>query len=601
MKPKIDIILPEGNYLSMIEPFKSRGIPNKSIIHKKIPGCGITNYLIKYAKRHGIGILPNVPVIKSKVEEHNKEHPNQEILGVHKGIDVDDIKEYLLKDVEYKIILTTPEGFIEKVLPAFKGKLEQLYNDFFLLFDECERIITDISYRGAIAAPLSEFFNFKNKALVSATTLPFSSELFKDFDHYIIKPDYDYSKQLTVIHTNNVVSALEKVASELNSEHLFIFLNSTNGIHAAIMGLGIEKQSAVFCAQDSVLKLLVRKVKNASSEFSKDKLMKYNFFTSRYFSAIDMKFDFNADVVMISDIVFAEHSMLDPHTEIIQIAGRFRNGVKSLTHISNFNAEIEQVSQAETLSYFEGCLDLHDEIIRLLTRDKKKSSVDMLAFLEQKSPVADFYVKGKRNPFMLDNALNEVRVRGYYKDLSYLQKAYEEVDKHFKVNYKSDLYLVDDAEILQLNSTSTQKEIWREAASILAKLIPRSGRFMLLPTNLQELRDKLSHMFPILPDAVRLLGLDGLEQTNYVKSAITKAVSRAKRKLEDEGIKPYVYNVFAANSVEVETTLIEKLAKIAKEHRYLYNVSASLIQRFFHARRSTELTVNVWRIGNKLE
>jgi len=71
---------------------------------------------------------------------------------------------------------------------AFDNENEMLEN-YFLLFDECERIVTDISYRGKIAAPLETFFRFKNKAVVSVTTLEFSDERFKNFDHYIIQPD----------------------------------------------------------------------------------------------------------------------------------------------------------------------------------------------------------------------------------------------------------------------------------------------------------------------------------------------------------------------------------------------------------------------------
>ena len=97
----IIITLPLGSYISDIEPFKSTGIPTNSIVHKEVPGCGITTFEILYALRHSIIILPNVPVIKSKVASHNAKHPDKEILGVHKGIDVHDIQIYLLKDVLY--------------------------------------------------------------------------------------------------------------------------------------------------------------------------------------------------------------------------------------------------------------------------------------------------------------------------------------------------------------------------------------------------------------------------------------------------------------------------------------------------------------------
>lgn len=165
-KQYIDIELPINTYISKIEPFLFGSIPTNSIIHKTITGCGITTFEIRFAQHHSIIILPNVPVIEGKVAEHNKDYPDQEILGVHKGIDVDDIKAYLLKPVKYKKILTTPEGFVDKVLKAFEGKEEVMKKEYFLLYDECERIITDVSYRGRIAAPLDILFEFENKALV---------------------------------------------------------------------------------------------------------------------------------------------------------------------------------------------------------------------------------------------------------------------------------------------------------------------------------------------------------------------------------------------------------------------------------------------------
>ena len=213
MEP-ISIILPKGKYISQIEPFLSHGIPTDSIHHKTVTGCGFTGFAIDQFKENFIGCLPNKPVIESKVAEHNEKYPDRKILGVYKGISIAQIKAYLLSDVKYKKILTTPEGFTSKVAKAFKD-IQVMRDTFFMLIDESERIVTDVRYRGKIAAPIIEFLKFKRKAMVSATTLPFSDERFKDFKQYVIEPDYDYSQPITVINTNSVAASFAKLLDKL--------------------------------------------------------------------------------------------------------------------------------------------------------------------------------------------------------------------------------------------------------------------------------------------------------------------------------------------------------------------------------------------------
>lgn len=43
-----------------------------------------------------------------------------------------------------------------------------VYEDYFLLFDECEKAIQDVGYRGDIYLPVEDFFKFNGKAMVSA-------------------------------------------------------------------------------------------------------------------------------------------------------------------------------------------------------------------------------------------------------------------------------------------------------------------------------------------------------------------------------------------------------------------------------------------------
>ena len=50
---------------------------------------------------------------------------------------------------------------------------------------------------------------------------------------------------------------------------------------------------------------------------------------------------------MLTDVYFAEHTMIDPYTDAIQMVGRFRNGVSSITHISNVKEGIPQRTKEE--------------------------------------------------------------------------------------------------------------------------------------------------------------------------------------------------------------------------------------------------------------
>lgn len=57
-------------------------------------------------------------------------------------------------------------------------------------------------------------------------------------------------------------------------------------------------------------------------------LERYNFFTSRFYSAVDILCKNPPHVILISDLHGATQSVIDPTTEAIQIIGRFRGGSK---------------------------------------------------------------------------------------------------------------------------------------------------------------------------------------------------------------------------------------------------------------------------------
>jgi len=597
MKP-ILITLPKGKYISQIEPFLSDGIDTDSIYHKTVPGCGFTGFAIDQFEENLIGCLPNRPVIEAKVAEHNDKYPDRKILGVYKGIEVADIKAYLLSDVKYKKILTTPEGFTSKVVKAFKD-IQVMRDTFFMLLDECERIITDVRYRGKIAAPINEFLKFKRKAMVSATTLPYSDERFKDFKHYLIEPDYEYDKPITVINTNSVAASLHKLLDKLKSEHVCVFMNSTKGIAALTKTLDIRSESKAFCAKESVVSLLEKGFKQAYSHFEVEDMAKYNFFTSRYFSAFDMTIkDYKPDVVMISDVVFADHSILDPQTEIIQIAGRLRNGVNSLTHITNFDSDMKVKTSEELLYYLQGCFDTYEGFINSYNKAVHPGQKDTFKAAIEASPAHPYYEESKLNSFMVDNALHEERVKSYYLNAEYLKQAYDGLNKHFKPTYEQEDYTIADTVLYSLNSRQSSKEKYRIAAQLIDSVSSTGGKIVLFA---EEQRSILVKRYPEVNEAYWLIGLKGLETTDYELPKIKNAIVYAKKINELKRMAVHVQAAFDEHTTIDESHIAAVIEGIYSKYNCKQKPSASAILKYFGGRRSQGKKKNVYVLTNKID
>lgn len=206
----IEAVINKGEWL--LDALKRIGydmIPTNSILDKTLTGLGATHSEI-HSKRNSIIIEPNVPVILGKLDE------NENLEAVYEKCEPYTIKKYLQMDIPFKKILTTPESF-HKIRDAASSLGIDIYKEYFCLFDECEKVTQDIDYRRKIAQPIYDFFQFENKALVSATPLPISHpELEKqEFQKIKITPSYDYKKNLELIVTNSYYKRLRKVLDGL--------------------------------------------------------------------------------------------------------------------------------------------------------------------------------------------------------------------------------------------------------------------------------------------------------------------------------------------------------------------------------------------------
>lgn len=351
--------------ISALEREGMNNIPSNVVLDKTLPGVGAT-YTEIHANRNSIIIEPNVPVIKGKVAKHSELN----LLGVYSGITTKKIEAYLKNGkIKPKKILTTPEGFW-KIKKAANNIAVNIYSDFFCLFDECEKLNQDVGYRKKITNPVTDFFEFENKAFVSATPLKIHHPKVyeQNFTWLKIEPQFDYPKDIKLILTNDFANTLYDKLNELkDSKCVCIFYNSTDGINSVINSFKMQGQSKVFCSPNSKKKLEKLGFTNIESDYC-EPLEKYNLFTSRFFSAIDIELNVQPDIIILSNLNQAEYTMIDPFTEAIQIQGRFRKifadgkNYKSLTHITNFKGDLNVKSEEQLDKEIEQYKATHSKI-----------------------------------------------------------------------------------------------------------------------------------------------------------------------------------------------------------------------------------------------
>lgn len=435
----IDIKINKGEYLKS-------PVPSNCIFCKNLTGIGATHIELNIAQRHSIVIEPNVPVIDGKSRS------NKNILGVREGISEIDVIKYLRNDVKWKKIVTTPESF-NKVINALENLNIDFKNDYFLLIDECDRMITDIDFRKSMILPLDYFFDFKQKAFVSATALIPSDPRFKDFDLINVVPTYDISKNIDLITTNHTIHSLVKVLNSSKADKIFIFLNSLIGIADIIKNLKIDNISSVFTSKDSVRDFFEItdgvNPKHVTDLIDPSKFSKINFLTSRFFSAVDVIVEENLDVIMLSDPSMFTHSILDPFSDIVQIIGRFRSQefINNITVIANANNPTEYISQDAIEDVFK-CGKAIREFIKslLVSTDNLEVKKYLKVIINILSDKAFFNEDFSPNHFMMDNYRLENLVSSYYDSTNTLTSALSDITiknsdyKYFNVNHIDELH-----------------------------------------------------------------------------------------------------------------------------------------------------------------
>lgn len=567
-------------------------IPTNTVLDKTLTGLGAT-YSEIYSKRNSIIIEPNVPVILGKLND------NENLEAVYEKCTPYSIKKYLKMDIPYKKILTTPESF-HKIRKAAMDLNINIYQEYFCLFDECEKITQDIDFRRKIAQPIYDFFQFENKAFVSATPLVMSHGEFErqKFQKIKIVPDFDYKKNLNLIITNSYYKSLKEVLNKLkDSKHICIFFNVTDGIQQLIENLGISDYK-IFCSQKSVDKLLKRGIQKAYSQITYP-FSKYNFFTCRFYSGLDIILGkHKPDIIILTDFKSANWTMIDPFTEAIQIQGRFRKTTKeeaynSLTHISTIRPDMKVKSDEELKKRINRIIRNYNLLKEEHDKEIDEINKEVISEEMQNLKYQDLLDERKEiNPFSIDNLYNEERVKSYYLSAQSLYQAYLETG-FFNVSLLDITKTVGDDDIARLNKAGTQRKRWEILVCLLEKIHHDLKQGII---SVKEKDDYVGLLMTqaesnYIINAYLKIGKAGIEKANYQKAQIEKAIKlydeeQAEIRRFSPEVKKTIREEFKMNVYINKNEIKSRLQAIYNEYGIEYRVTQDTIKDYYDTSNS---------------
>ncbi|MEE1884364.1 hypothetical protein [Pedobacter flavus] len=564
-------------------------IPSNTFIDKVRSGIGGTTSELE-SDRNSIIIVPFVDVERVKKEKYKTA-----LCIVMNGIHNKNIEDYINdKSIAFKKIMTTPEGFIRLI--SVLNRIEIHYRSkYFLLYDESDRLIEDCLFREKLLAPLSEFFQFTKKAFISATPIIPSDPRLREqqFKHLVFKPTWDYSTPLKLITTDNIRTSIRNYLSLLNDDKpVFIFTNCKETILFITRLDGVKEDYKVFCAEqlnENYFKY--ENVENIEHSVKQQKYAKFNLFTSRFFYAVDMFYNGSdkPHILMLTNLPSIKHSIINPNTTAIQIKGRCRKGISSVTHITTLLRSRVSKSHEEIIRDIDFSLSFIEKLKRSSLSFMNSSVQRIVDELIGKEFAKNIYNgNGKIETYIKDAFINQELVSNDYVTAENLIKAYNSTS-HFKIEHINVTHMFTDRDLLSIDTLKNKKKY----QMIVKKLEDIEQRLL----SGEPMQEEDVHAFnlmigkePILFALFCNYGADFFEKIHYQRTKMRKtffALKLSERQFKDSNMIDEILFTFKLNtrlnSDYIKDTLNAIYNKYYDDPEYCVpeNASATHILKYF--------------------
>lgn len=564
-------------------------IPTNSIIYKTVTGIGATHSEI-VSLRNSIIVLPHISIVTSKDKYYRKEEKIN-TLAIHGDVKIKEIAEYLFSDNEYAKILTTPKGLdkVIRIMEMIRAEHPELdYKKmFFILMDECHKVIQDAEYRPDMLEVMDHFFEFENKAMVSATPIPPSDPRFaeKKFRHIKLSPEAKEKHPIELLHTNSLVNGMKYYLSENIADCYCIFFNSIIGINSLINQLGLIDYR-IYCSKESRDVQMLNGEKNVSFEL--DQFKRYNFFTSSFFNGLDIIIDSKPNIVLLTDSEFKSHTLIDPYTDTLQIIGRFRKKFKrdipynKIIHINNSSSFTTPISEEEAIEKVKLSEFAFNHIKTLKYSLNGNAHYEL--FDQALKTVLPYYrlINKEYNfsYFRFDNYLDDERVKNYYKGAASLHTAYYRTNLY---DLSNDRQMFDKEEIIRLQNQSIRysKNMNKQITEYLLELEEYEGLDVYHQQRL--VIEKLSF---IIFDAYNRLGYEKIVMLKYSKSKIEKELQKLNIELDKDSfpVIDLMHRYFKLNKVYTWKEIKNQVQKMFDEFNITCIAKANDVTRYFEVK-----------------
>ena len=355
-------------------------------------------------------------------------------------------------------------------------------------------------------------------------------------------------------------------------------------IYSFIKQLDIENESTVFCAKKSVEKLKNKKFKHAFEQWSKSRMKKYNFFTSRFYNALDIELKIKPTVIMISDVYFSEYSMIDPHTDAIQAIGRFRNGVNRVCHIFNTNPNLPVRTEEEIGIYLQVSKEVYDKIKTFYDCATSEEARNAYHGILKVLPFNQMLNKdGKENFFAIDNYVDEALLKSSYNAQEKLIASYRS-NRLFDLDVESAYFPFGDFERLKKESKYASLKDKRKEVVRQLELLKGDDETEMIRNYKEDLRKADSFIY----GAYEEIGKEMIESLDYSVKRIKEAMILKQHREKTEGTEfiQLIKNSFKVGQkytkkyIKEELTRIYALTGVTPQK----TITGQSIKEFFHVK-----------------
>lgn len=575
-------------------------IPNNSIINKGRCGIGGT-YLELKAERNSIIIVPTNAIIDNKCfdEKGNIKDGYYVVRGKTKYFKSSKLKQFMQDQTKHKKIFCTPESLSKIIKCGYN--LDELHNEWFILFDEAHTVITD-AYRKNMLIVFNYFFEFANKAMISATPYKFSAPQLEAFTRYKIGFTSKVGK-VEIISTTNVNARLYQFLKdpERLPHRVHIFLNSVNGI-AEIIRMASVTDCSVFCKDD---KDNMRKLDELKSYFKanpcEETFSKFNFYTTKYFEGWDL-YDENATMIVVSDV-----NNITLRTGIsnkcVQAMGRNRKKSNRLVHLTN-DYNIPTFEQFENLAkgVFKTAYATITNYQAYLAQSEVESfnpDKDVLNSVEKYCDLEGNGYQVRLNYFNVDRLINRDYCEQEYNSVDFIKQAWE------KSHYLPIIAKRHVKDIPQIDKR--KKETYK--VQVIAEFLENLNNPLISAEDYSFTIKELQVDFEDIIEYYYELGISIMRQYNFEPILLREAYrksrnSKALSKVADEYFEKFEYTEVLTAEVSDYLQKLYADNNVIKEKGapiILQIASASKLKSLFTKVTPTknESKQHVWRIDIK--